>query len=355
MAYIPIIPPSRGNIIINKTIVYSDTVLPLNDKGNNLKVTSISNVENNQLERCLETVFNNNSNITFNTIQYSRNDKKVYFYTDKEINTKCWNEVNTKKYDYIDSSNILEVIDDVLNQPLNMDNSLASAYLVSKLGREIYEEYRRKEQFYEDKLNDVLKRKIYADARAYVNSYHNGNLDIGFKKFYGGKYENIVFSRKNNDIYIVSSESYYDKDVLRAAHDVIDTIFDYYENKDKYDVLCKSVNSPLWVNIDYRATSIHDDRYSIASKFVVRNEYYGDGVKIECNSSKILEKLKEKENELLKKVFVKISECPEILQKPLQELRQKEIIYNLKEQEKEFRKQQRKEKIEKIFPFIKKR
>ena len=142
---------------------------------------------------------------------------------------------------------------------------------------------------------------------------------------------------------------------LHAAVDVIDAIFDYYENKEDYGVVCKSINSPLFVTIDYRVTSIHDARYTHNSKFVERNGYYDDSVKIECNSSKIFEKLKGKEDELLKKVFVKISDCPKILQKPLQELRQQEIIYNLKEQEKEFKKQQRKEKIEKIFPFIKKR
>ena len=211
---VPIIPANSTNKVINKTIVYADTVLPLNNKGENLKVSSINNVDHSELERCLETIFSNNSNITFHTIQYSRKDKKVYFYADKEINTKCWDEVNTRKYDYVDNSNILEVIDDVLNQPLNMDNSLASAYLVSKLGKKIYEEYRRKERFYDDKLTDVLKRKIHLDARAYISSYYNGKLGIRFRKFSTGEYEDIVFSKKNDDIYIDSSKCYYDTDVF---------------------------------------------------------------------------------------------------------------------------------------------
>jgi len=38
---VPFVPHTA---VINKTIVYSDTVLPLKDSGNNLKVTSISDV-----------------------------------------------------------------------------------------------------------------------------------------------------------------------------------------------------------------------------------------------------------------------------------------------------------------------
>lgn len=66
-------------IVVNKTIVYSDTVLPLKDIGNNLKVTSIENVSEISLENCLKKIFESNPNVIFNTIQYSKKDQKVYF------------------------------------------------------------------------------------------------------------------------------------------------------------------------------------------------------------------------------------------------------------------------------------
>lgn len=356
MPFIPvIIPHSNSNTVINKTIVYSDTVLPLNDKGSNLKVTSISNVENNELERCLKTIFDNNSNITFNTIQYSRKDKKVYFYTNKNINTKCWEEINIRTYDYVDSSNLLEVIDNVLNQPMNMDNSLTSVYLISKLSKEFYDGYERKEKFLRCKLRDVLKQKVSQASNVFIESYKkDGELEISFDIGIN-EFKSIVFARTNNEIFIKKSESPWDMDILTNAYDVIDAIFDHYENKNVYHESYKSVNSPLWVHISNLINGVGDDKYYSCSNFYLRRANYKDGIETKCNSSKVLGKLEGRKNELLKKVFVKISECPEILQKPLQELRQQEIIYNLKEQEKEFKKQQRKEKIEKIFPFIKKR
>ena len=40
--------------VVHKTIVYSDTVLPVKDTGNNLNITSIANVDEESLESCLE-------------------------------------------------------------------------------------------------------------------------------------------------------------------------------------------------------------------------------------------------------------------------------------------------------------
>lgn len=74
--------------VLNKTIVYSDTVLPLKDLGSNLKVSTISDVGEYSLERCLKIIFESNPNVVFNTIQYSKNDNKVYFYTNQEISTR---------------------------------------------------------------------------------------------------------------------------------------------------------------------------------------------------------------------------------------------------------------------------
>ena len=54
--FIPIVPFVPHTTIVNKTIVYSDTILPLKDSGNSLKVCSISNVSEYSLENCLRKI-----------------------------------------------------------------------------------------------------------------------------------------------------------------------------------------------------------------------------------------------------------------------------------------------------------
>ena len=50
--FIPTVPPVPHTTILNKTIVYSNTVLTLKDLGKNLKITSIENVSEYSLESC---------------------------------------------------------------------------------------------------------------------------------------------------------------------------------------------------------------------------------------------------------------------------------------------------------------
>ena len=67
--FVPVVPHTT---VVNKTIVYSDTVLSLKDKGSNLKITTISNVEEFMLDDCLRIIFESNPSVIFNTIQYSK-------------------------------------------------------------------------------------------------------------------------------------------------------------------------------------------------------------------------------------------------------------------------------------------
>ena len=54
--FVPCIPTVPRTTIINKTIVYCDTVLSLKDVGSNIKIASISGISENELEKCLKII-----------------------------------------------------------------------------------------------------------------------------------------------------------------------------------------------------------------------------------------------------------------------------------------------------------
>ena len=81
-----------------KNIIYSDTVLDIKCLGSNIKITSISNVSEYSFKKCLEIILNSNKDVFFNTIQYSKENKKVYLYTDKEVNLDEWNSLSITNY-----------------------------------------------------------------------------------------------------------------------------------------------------------------------------------------------------------------------------------------------------------------
>ena len=77
------------------------------------------------------------------------------------------------------------------------------------------------------------------------------------------------------------------------------------------------------------------------------NRYY------DCNSNNVISVIRGKEDELLKKIFIRIDDCPEWSKEPLYIIRQKRLL----EEEKALREKRRKEKIlsltRKIFPWLK--
>ena len=50
--FVPVVPVVPKTTIVNKTIVYSDTVLNIKEKGVNIHISSIDNVKESELESC---------------------------------------------------------------------------------------------------------------------------------------------------------------------------------------------------------------------------------------------------------------------------------------------------------------
>ena len=218
--FVPVVPHTT---VVNKTIVYSDTVLSLNDKGSNLKITTISNVEEFMLDDCLRIIFESNPSVIFNTIQYSKNDKKVYFYTDKEIDISKYKKISTIEYRPIkNKQDILEEIKRIISLPkVNRYDcvSLNKAYeFILKKRNEL----KNKEKYYKRILDNMIKEKYGRDSGLVVHGfdYEKNELSIAFKHF-GSKYYNIDLKIKDEDLYVSSSETYESDDVFRLLYKVL--------------------------------------------------------------------------------------------------------------------------------------
>ncbi len=350
MGWIPVVPNTTHNTVINKTIVYSDTILSFNEKGENLKVTSIDNVEDYELESCLKTIFESNSNITFNTIQYSRNRKRLYFYADKNVDINSWEKVKFTKYKYVDSEEVIEIIDRILNQSVSKDENVVSLYMVSKLLEKIRNEQADVKNDLDKKLESKLQERFKKSS--FYTSYYDNELTLNFQEYYSfeNPYKKLVFKRKNGELYLIKSNYHKAIEILGLTHDILDKMFDLYESKQRYFCMVSPVNVDLRVILyeNFVSLKTRDDNPILIMK------KYSD-YEVECNSNKVLSYIEGKEEKIFKNVFMNIKDCPKFIREDLTMLRKKEIEYILKQQEKEIKRQQRKEKIEKIIPFSKKR
>lgn len=361
--FVPVVPVVPHTTVINKTIVYSDTVLPLKDSGSNLKVTSISNVNEFSLEKCLKTIFESNPNVIFNTIQYSKNDKKVYFYTNEVISTKEYEESKITKYKPISSSTeILEELKNIFVAERNKDNDCVSLYDVLNLLKKENYQYKNKKESYESQLDYLINNK-YDDVGiiVYGFDYDTNELRIGFRYF--KNYDKLNFTKKNGDLFITQSETYRGNDVLAVLGDTLSKLYDEFEKyrnfEKQYNYGFKSINSNFLIDVSKHGVSIYSRNKDTYSRDFELNAYsYKSEYEYKCNSNVVLSSFYGKETEVLKRIFVRIEDCPEWSQTILFEIRQNQLAEEQKVEDeikyKEMKKQKRLELTRKIFPFLKK-
>lgn len=364
--FIPIVPFVPHTTVVNKTIVYSDTILPLKDTGNNLKVTSINDVSEFSLENCLKIIFESNPNVVFNTIQYSKKDKKVYFYTNQEISIKQYEESKVTKYEPISSRlQILEEVKGLMTTNKIKNSDCVSIHDVAVLMSQMYKKYESIVDSYRNRIYDLIAQEFGRSARVIIYSfdYDNGELPIGFK-YIGNDYDKITFIKKDGDLFITKSESHWGKEVLAVIGTELSQLYDdfikYSDYKNDYIFNVRPVNSKFLVDISPRGVSIYTKLPTniFTKEFNLKFPSYDDEYKYDCNSTTVMDAFKGNENEIFKRIFVKIEDCPKWSQSTLYEIRQKQLAEEQKIEDeikyKEMKKQKRLELTRRLFPFLKK-
>lgn len=378
---VPFVPHTTHTTVVNKTIVYSDTVLPVKDLGNNLKVSTISNVSEYSLENCLKTIFESNPNVIFNTIQYSKNDRKVYFYTNQDISTNAYEESQFKKYKPLTSSSeILEEVKSILLTEKNNSSDCVSLYDVAQLLKELRNNYEMMEERYKAQFKSIL-RANFGDSSSvviYNFDYKNKLLRIGFKRWgFDNDFDDISFAKENGDLYIAKSKCCHDKEVFAVLSSELSKLYDEfmsfadYKDDEKSKYATYSVNSNFGVDISHYGAGIFvpSRNNSYSHDFRLFSPSYADKYSLECNSSIVNEALNDKEYDIFKRIFVKIDNCPEWSQSLLYEIRQNQLAEEQRKEEqrllerqkieeeiqrREEKKQKRLELKRKFFPFLKK-
>lgn len=365
--FIPIVPFVPHTTIVNKTIVYSDTVLNLKDLGKNIKVNSICDVSKNELESCLEKVFESNPGVVFNTIQYSKENKKVYFYTDKEISLQAYQDSKIITYGPLSNSKqILEEIKRIITQPRNKDNRAISLYDVAMLLKKQYCQLEIIKEKYKNIFDCLVKNKFGYGYLVVIHNfnYETNELHISFGSHHS-ELDDIYF-KKNDDLYVTKSETSRSRtsEILKLLGDDLSKLYDeFIKNRDfkkQINYGFKSRNSQFYVDIGSHGVEIYALNTSIVSAlladFKLSMYSYKNEFEYNCNSANVINELEGNENELFKRIFVKINDCPEWMRVQLYKIRQNQLAEEQRIEDekkyKEMKKQKRLELRNKIFPFL---
>lgn len=308
---VPIIPNTK---VINNTIVYSYTILNINNIGsnigNNICVNCINNIDEYELEICLKTIFESNKDITFHTIQYSKSNNKVYFYTDKKINIDVWknSKVNTLKH--FNSIIVLNEIKEILVQEENKDEYVISLLNISMLMKDTNNKYERlkcdSEYYLQSKYHDIALCDF---------DYKTNELIIEIR--FLDKIYKISFSKENDDLFITKSYYFDDKEIFRNIGNDLSRIYDKFmafkdfKTKNNYGI--NTINSNFNANICCFGVSffnkLHNNSF-FNNRFELTSHSYTSKYKCECNSCNILSIIKGNEDELFRRIYVKIEDTP---------------------------------------------
>lgn len=340
---VPVVVPHSRATVLNQTIIYSDTVLSLKELGNNIKVTTIENITDTNLETCLKIIFKSNPDVIFNTIQYSQKEEKVYIYADKEINKMDFEKSKLKKYKPIlSTSQILEEIKRALTSEEPNESNCISLYDVARLISATEYEYTKTTNHYQY----LLKEKIHtwfgssSSIVIYDFDHETNELRIGFK--YISSYDEIKLTKKDGDLYIKESECYKDKELFSVIASELSNLYDHFIKlsafKQESALQIIPVNSNFLVNISNYGVGIFTKS---PTNIEIFSPSYNNKYRYDCNSEKILSILQDNPKELFQKIYIKISDCPKWSQEKLYEIRQ----IQLEEQALYEAKQRRKQKI----------
>ena len=374
--YIPIVPVVPHTKVVNKTIIYGDTILPLKDKIKNANVTIIEKIDIDSLEACLKKILTSNPDVVFAAIQYSKKYKKVYLYTNKEITIEEYKEDKCTKYKPITSkSEILEEVKKLLTSPKIKDDTCISLSDVADLLSHQAHDYTRIIENYSRYLNEVIKSKFMNSSTIYICNfdYNKKELTIRFCYCRGDDTKKIVFRKNDEDLEVdvTKSDTYWTKEILATIGSDLSELYDelvsFLDYKKGINLKIRPVNSNFLVDITSYGIDIYtpstNNEYMDYFELTFNSHY--NQYSYDSTSMIIMNTLQEHETEIFKNIFVKIEDCPKWCQEMLYDIRQKQLEeeQRMEEEKKQReaelqRKEQNKQKrltlVKKFLPFIKK-
>lgn len=262
-------------------------------------------------------------------------NQRVNRNNEEKVSSTCERTKSMTNYDPITSpKEILEELKLVLEQDRNKDENSISVYDVINLVRNKYNECKS------------LDRNLYHRISGLADlDYLFLDIDYDYENRYlivSYHCNDMFFTKQNDDLILVKSEYYNAKDILGKCGKEISERYDkFIEDISFYrDYInnVQSTNSNFKINSDEYSIDIKYNHSFTLSAMTYKNEY-----KYDCNSNNVTSICRDKEDEIFKRVFIKIDDCPEWTH---------EILYGIRKEQLE--KQKRLELIRKLNPFRKK-
>ena len=326
---VPVVP---GTTVLNEEIIY-DSNYSTDCKAGNI-ATSIKNVGEYSLETCIMMILEDNPDVIFNAIQYSKEDKTVFFHTNKEIITNRWLNRECERPDYIkDYGEFKNEIARLFVDEKPKYPDCISLYDIKNLMVDKTYQYNHLVKEYQNWLESLLCGEIY-HPHVYIRWVRDDCININYYSGMSDPYQIIFAKEKNSNDFFVKQRSTCAKDqyALVQLRNVLPKL---YNDLDQFSglnyqsrKLIKSINSSFLVNMDNEKMKL----FSSSSYYYTYNNFeidfsFADNKCsiIKCNSTSAIDAISGREEDILSRVFIKIDDCPDWCKPILYNIRQNQL------------------------------
>lgn len=321
-------------------ILRQDAMLNPKDLGKNVVVTTVSNVEEEQVESVLDIIIESNKKIKFKAVQYSPKQLKLYIYANKEVNLEKVDSKLIKSNVSRMSTEVLYGLSKIIHEKNEVDlENHISLYELIPVFDCIDSEYKKKKYELTGKIENNIP--IGLGSKSSVVVYDSGReskeLRIGVGKLYGNDMKTLTFSKKNGDLHGVEPNLYWAKYLFEDNFENINALYELCEEYDwftKLSIDCDIINSNLTAHLSSVALTVNGGRkcfgdypISISNYFSVRHDCYG----LHGNSYELLSSSNKNEETIFKNAYVSFESLPEILVSRIKEYRKEAQKENITE------------------------
>lgn len=293
----------------NLNIVYADNILPFDETNNSKCVTSLAGISEWEFEECIKKIMKDNPDAGFNVIQFSREDNRVYFYTDNPVMITY--EPNKEYQISMFDNDLTEVIDDVLKYEDDLNERLVSIYNLLTITKKMKEKHERTIKELKADIDMEMSRKFdpYYSFKIGEVNYLDGTMTMLIKQTKKSEPVEVVFAKVKGELKVISSQLDSSPKLERVCSNSLTAYYDYFMDKKGYKterVVGAQTQEKLFrCNITNQGVRV----YSENNVDIIALNSSMD-CKVHTTNNELREKLQGKEKELLSKLYVMIDRLP---------------------------------------------
>lgn len=235
------------------------------------------------------------------------------------------------------AKDILTKIKKILTIKKNNNSEYISLFDVAKLLKKLRSNYNYLKKSYKIEFENIINSNL-RNNDTFIQSldfdYQNKLLKMGLKKgFWHNENLIITFAKDNDDLYIYEANTLMADDIFMALGKKISSFYDellnykdYTDNQEIYYLKDIDYNFDVEISREGCGVFYGNNKDLSKSDMILFSPSSELKYSLKTNSLLINKAIKNNEDELYKKIFVKIEECPFWIQDELKEIRDKQLL-----------------------------